>query len=152
MNQLAVGIKNYLPHRAPMLMVDEITEITQKEVTTTFKIELENIFIKNDKFVESGLIENAAQTCSAIVAQPLFIDDKNFFKKDLKLIGFISAIKNLKVHNLPKVNSVIETKAVLGSRYDTDDFAICTMLCSTFDKKQLLFEAEINLFIQEKKG
>ncbi len=151
MEHQAVGIKNYLPHRAPMLMVDDITEINQKEVTTSFKIEKENIFLKNGKFVESGLIENAAQTCSAIVAQPLFLDDKIFFKKDLKLIGFISAIKNLKVHNLPKVNSVIQTKAVLGSRYDTDDFAICTMNCSIFDKKELLFEAEINLFIQEGK-
>lgn len=152
MEQQAVGIKDYLPHRPPMLMVDDITEINKKEVTTSFKIEKENIFLKNDTFVESGLIENAAQTCSAIVAQPLFLDNKVFFKKDLKLIGFISAIKNLKVHKLPKVNSVIQTKAVLGSRFDTDAFAICTMVCSTFDKNELLFEAEINLFIQEEKS
>ena len=152
MEHKTVGIKDYLPHRPPMLMVDDITEINQKEVTTSFKIEKENIFLKNDTFVESGLIENAAQTCSAIVAQPLFLDNKVFFKKDLKLSGVISAIKNLKVHSLPQVNSVIQTKAVLGSRYDTDDFAICTMVCSTFDKKELLFEAEINLFSQEEKS
>jgi len=151
MEQQAVGIKSYLPHRAPMLMVDNITEITQNEVTTSFKIEKENIFLKNGIFLESGMIENAAQTCSAIVAQPLFLDNKIFFKKDLKLIGFISAIKNLKVHKLPKVDTIIQTKAVLGSRYDTDEFAICTMVCSTFEKNELLFEAEINLFIQEEK-
>lgn len=152
MEHLVVGIKNYLPHRPPMLMVDDIIEITQKEVTTVFKIKNDNLFVKNGFFVETGLIENAAQTCSAIVAQPLFLDEKNFFKKDLKLIGFISAIKNLRILSLPKSNSEITTKAILVSRFDTDDFAICTMKCTTFQKKELLFEAEINLFIQEKKS
>lgn len=152
MEHLVVGIKNYLPHRPPMLMVDDIIEITQKEVTTVFKIENDNLFVKNGFFVETGLIENAAQTCSAIVAQPLFLDEKNFFKKDLKLIGFISAIKNLNILSLPKSNSEINTKAALVSRFDTDDFAICTMKCTTFLGEELLFEAEINLFIQEKKS
>lgn len=133
-------------------MVDEITEISQKEVTTIFKIKNDNLFVKNGFFAESGLIENAAQTCSAIVAQPLFLDEKNFFKKDLKLIGFISAIKNLSILSLPKSNSEIITKAMLVSRFDTDDFAICTMKCTTFQEKKLLFEAEINLFIQEEKS
>lgn len=132
-------------------MVDDITEITPKEVTTVFNINQENLFVINGNFVESGLIENAAQTCSAIVAQPLFLDKKTFFKKDLKLIGFISAIKNLNVISLPKSNSEITTKAVLGSRFDTNDFAICTMKCTTYQENKLIFEAEINLFIQEEK-
>jgi 3-hydroxyacyl-[acyl-carrier-protein] dehydratase len=152
MEHLVVGIKNYLPHRPPMLMVDEILEITQKEVTTVFHIKKDNLFVQDGIFMESGLIENAAQTCSAIVAQPLFLDDKNFFKKDLKLIGFISAIKNLNIIALPKSNSDITTKAMLLSRFDTEEFAICTMKCITFEKNKLLFEAEINLFIQEVKS
>lgn len=135
-----------------MLMVDDIIEISKNEVTTVFKIQKDNIFLKDNLFLESGLIENAAQTCSAIVAQPLFLDDKNFFKQDLKLIGFISAIKSLKVYSLPKAGTSIFTNAVLGSRLDTDEFAICTMKCTTFQEKELLFEAEINLFIQEDKS
>lgn len=135
-----------------MLMVDEITEISQNDVTTIFKIKNDNLFVDNGVFTESGLIENAAQTCSAIVAQPLFLDEKNFFKKDLKLIGFISAIKNLKVLSLPESNSEITTKATLVSRFDTDDFAICTMKCTSFWENKPLFQAEINLFIQETKS
>lgn len=146
-----IDIKKYLPHRAPMLLVDTILSIDENEVVTTFKINSDNIFLKNDTFVESGLIENAAQTCSAIVAQPLFTSKKKFLKNDLKVIGFISAIKNLKVHQLPAVSSEIHTKGVLGSRFDTDDYALCTMHCTSFHKEELLFEAEINLFIQEEK-
>lgn len=146
-----IDIKKYLPHRAPMLMVDNIFYIDDHEVVTTFKVDENNLFVKNHTFLESGLIENAAQTCSAIVAQPLFTSTKKFLKKDLKVIGFISAIKNLKVYQLPEAGSLLKTKAVLGSRFDTDDYALCTMLCSTFQDENLLFEAEINLFIQEEK-
>lgn len=151
MQTQTVDIKKYLPHRTPMLMVDEIISIDDHQVVTTFKIQKDNIFVKRNTFVESGLIENAAQTCSAIVAQPLFTSTKKFLKKDLKVIGFISAIKNLKVHQLPQMGSLLQTKAVLGSRFDTDDYALCTMFCSTLHEENLLFEAEINLFIQEEK-
>ncbi len=151
MQTQTIDIKKYLPHRAPMLMVDDILSINDHEVVTSFKITKGNLFLKSNIFVESGLIENAAQTCSAIVAQPLFTSTKRFLKKDLKVLGFISAIKNLKVHQLPKTGSLLQTKAVLGSRFDTDDYALCTMFCTTFQKDNLLFEAEINLFIQEEK-
>lgn len=151
MQTQTIDIKKYLPHRAPMLMVDDIFSIDDNEVVTTFKINKDNLFVKNDIFVEFGLIENAAQTCSAIVAQPLFTSTKNFLKKELKVIGFISAIKSLKVYQLPQAGSLLQTKAVLGSRFDTDNYALCTMICRTFQKEDLLFEAEINLFIQEGK-
>lgn len=151
MQTQSVDIKKYLPHRTPMLMVDEIISIDDHQVITNFKIQKNNIFVKNNIFLESGLIENAAQTCSAIVAQPLFTSTKKFLKKELKVIGFISAIKNLKVHQLPQTESLIQTKAVLGSRFDTDDYALCTMFCSTLHEENLLFEAEINLFIQEER-
>ncbi len=59
-NNKVIEIQNYLPHRSPMLMVDIITEINQKSVTTNFEVKRDNLFIVDGVLTESGLIENAA--------------------------------------------------------------------------------------------
>jgi 3-hydroxyacyl-[acyl-carrier-protein] dehydratase len=144
-----IAIQNYLPHRAPMLMVDFIFELSHQEVKTVLEIKKDNIFVENDVFAEIGLVENAAQTCSAIVGQSFFLDENQEVKLDVKVIGFISGIKKVKVHDLAKVGDVIQTNSVLVSRFDTDGYSICTMSSETYIEDKLIFEAEMNLFIQE---
>lgn len=145
-----IEIQNFLPHRAPMLMVDVVLELSNQKVKTVFEIKGDNLFVADDYFVETGLIENAAQTCSAIVGQTFFLDDNNNVKENVQVIGFISGIKKINIHKLPKVGEVIRTEAVLNSRFDSDNYCICTMKCETFVGEEILFETEINLFIQEK--
>lgn len=144
-----VDINNFLPHRAPMLMVDLILEMDDERVETIFEIKPHNIFVKNDCFIESGLIENMAQTCSAIVAKDYFIDENNNIKPGVNVIGFISAIKTLKIHSLPQVGSKIVTKAILVSKFITDSYTLCTINCKTFRSEEIVLEGEITLFIQE---
>lgn len=147
----SVNINDFLPHRAPMLMVDVLEEITDSSVISIFKIDDKNVFVENNYFSEVGLIENAAQTCSSIVGQTFFFTEENEIKDDVKLVGFISGIKKASVFKLPMVNQTIKTSATLVSRFDSDDYSICTMKCETFHDENLLLEAEINLFIQEVK-
>jgi predicted hotdog family 3-hydroxylacyl-ACP dehydratase len=151
MNTL-IDIKNYLPHRAPMLMVDMILMMDNEKVETIFEIKEDNIFTNKNTFIESGLIENAAQTCSSIVAKDYFVDENNEDKDGVDVVGFISALKTLKIYSLPKVGSIIITKANLISKFVTDDYTLCTMSCKTFEKEALLLEGEINLFIQQNKA
>ncbi len=144
-----IDIKNYLPHRTPFLMVDMILIMDEEKVETIFEIKGDNIFIQNNTFIEAGLIENAAQTCSSIVAKDYFVDENNQDKSDVDVVGFISAIKSLKIHKLPEVGSTIKTISTLVSKFVTDDYSLCTMSCQTFNNEELLLEGEINLFIQE---
>ncbi|EKT3957418.1 ABC transporter permease [Flavobacterium psychrophilum] len=144
-----INIKNYLPHRKPMLMVDMILIMDDEKVETIFEIKGDNIFIQNNTFIEAGLIENAAQTCSSIVAKDYFVDENNEDKSGVDVVGFISAIKTLKIHKLPEVGSTIKTISTLVSKFVTDDYSLCTMSCKTFNNEELLLEGEINLFIQE---
>lgn len=146
-----ININDFLPHRAPMLMVDHLIEITATSVTSVFKIKEDNVFVENNYFSEVGLIENSAQTCSSIVGQTFFFTSDNEVRDDVKLVGFISGIKKATVFMLPKVDETIKTLATLVSRFDSDDYSICTMKCETFQDENLLLEAEINLFIQEVK-
>lgn len=145
----AVDIQNYLPHRAPMLMVDLILNIDSGSVETVFLIEENNIFVQNNIFIEAGLIENTAQTCSAIVGKKYFFDDNGIENENVNVIGFISALKSVKIHALPKVGDTITTKANLVSKFTGDDYTLCTMSCQSVVEDQILLECEINLFIQK---
>lgn len=144
-----VDIQNYLPHRAPMLMVDLILDIDSNFVETTFLIKKDNIFIDNNIFIEAGLIENTAQTCSSIVGKKYFFEEDGTENENVNVLGFISAIKNLKIHLLPKVGDTIITKATLVSKFEGDDYTLCTMHCESLWGHKLLLECEINLFIQK---
>lgn len=146
-----VDIKKYLPHRTPMLMVDLILKMDDEQVETVFEIKGGNIFLENDFFTESGLVENMAQTCSSVVAKDYFIDENYNDKEGVNVVGFISGIKTLKIHNLPQVGDVIYTKALLVSKFITDSYSLCTMKSRTFRAEELLLEGEITLFIQEHK-
>lgn len=150
MEMAPIDINNYLPHRAPMLMVDLILKMDHEIVETIFEIRPDNIFLQNGAFAEAGMIENAAQTCSAIVAKGYYVDENNEDKTDVDVIGFISAIKTLKIHALPKTGSTITTLATFVSQFVTDDYTLCTMNCKTTCAGDLLLEGDINLFIQEK--
>ncbi|KAF2328361.1 ABC transporter permease [Flavobacterium nitrogenifigens] len=149
MKATAVDIQNYLPHRAPMLMVDLILNIDSSSVETVFLVEEDNIFVQNNIFIEAGLIENTAQTCSAIVGKKYFFDDNGLENENVNVIGFISALKNVKIHALPKVGDSIITKADLVSKFTGDDYTLCTMSCKSLLGEQILLECEINLFIQK---
>ncbi len=145
-----LDISKFLPHRAPFLLVDNVLSIDDNHVTTSFFINNNCIFVENNNFIEVGLLENAAQTCSSIVGKSYFEED-DFEGKGTKLIGFISAIKKVTVFSCPKVNTKIITKATLKSRFDTANYSISTLVCTIFDDRVKLLTCEMNLFIQEVK-
>jgi len=144
----AIDIANFLPHRAPLLMVNNVLALDNSMVQTSFEITSDCIFVENNTFTEVGLIENAAQTCSAIVGSSFF-DDDDIEGKKTKLIGFISAIKKVVVKAVPKVGETIVSKANLKSRFDAEGYSICTLECIVHEGQQELLSCEMNLFIQE---
>ena len=113
-----VNINHFLPHRAPMLMIDVLKQLTTTSVTSVFEINSSNVFVENNFFSEVGLIENAAQTCSCIVGKSYFLTRDNEIKENVKLVGFISGIKKATVFMLPMVNQTIKTSATLVSRFE----------------------------------
>jgi hypothetical protein len=129
-------------------MVTKIIGINKETVTTEFKISEDCIFVKDNKFSESGIIENAAQSCSAIVGQDFFaVDDLD--GKGNNVIGFISGIKRANIFLLPKAGETLTTKAQLLSNYNSGNFSICTMECKIYTGKELVADCELNFLIQE---
>lgn len=148
-HQNITDIQKYLPHRAPMLMVDTIDYIDAERVETSFCITSENPFLAQDFFSEVGLIENAAQTCSAIVGQGYFFDEEFNEIENVEVMGFISAIKSIEVIALPKVATKIVSKATLESKFESDSFTICTMHVEIYQAEALFLKGIMNLYLQK---
>ena len=93
-----IPIQKYLPHQPPMQMVDTIISITNTDILTEFFIDEKNIFVYDDFFSEAGLIENMAQSCSAIIGQfywaILFFKSKSR-KKHYRLYRFYKKNGNM---------------------------------------------------------
>jgi 3-hydroxyacyl-[acyl-carrier-protein] dehydratase len=96
-------ITHFIPQRPPMVMVDELIKSDSTSATTTFYILPENIFVEARKFTESGLIENIAQTAAAMVGHQCAL------QKIPVPIGFIAAVKDLKINFAPEELSTIRT-------------------------------------------
>ena len=145
-----LDISKFLPHRPPFLMVDKVLSIGDEHVSTSFQIKSDNVFVKDNLFNEIGLVECAAQTCSSIVGKSYFEDD-DFEGLGTKLIGFISTIKSVQLYACAKVGTTIKADARLVSRFDADEYTICTLNCKITDNTKELLSCEMNLFIREVK-
>ncbi len=146
-----IDIRKYLPHRKPMLMVDKLQALTNTKVETKFRISKENIFLKGNTFIESGLIENIAQTCSTISGSAYFqfegeqkIEDIGF-----RILGFISKIEHLEIFELPKVNDTLISVGDMISEVSGDGFSICKMNGKIFCNDHLILECRLNLFLKK---
>lgn len=96
-------IQRYIPQRDPMVMIHQLVEASESHAITQLRIEQENIFVENSEFKEPGLIENIAQTAAAHVGYQCSI-------KDIPVpVGFIAAVRRLKIFELPKLDAVITT-------------------------------------------
>lgn len=144
--EIIVEIRNYLPHREPMLMVDGVWELEEKHILTFFKIKENNIFLEDGKLSEIGVIENAAQTASGIVGWPHFEANKN--NKEYTVAGYISQIRTTEIYTLPPVNAIIVTQGKLISLHQVGDIYNCRMECVTYIEEELIAECNFNLIIQ----
>ena len=89
-------ITNYIPQRPPMVMIHDLEEATDEHAITRLTIEPDNIFLQDGYLAEPGLVENIAQTAAAQVGFQCA-------SRNIPIpIGYIAAIKDLKIYSLPK--------------------------------------------------
>ncbi len=145
---LDIKIQDFLPHKYPMLMLDGVVHISEDSVHTSFFINRENVFIKDNRFIEAGLIENAAQTCSMIVAYPIIEMGGHGPDESKKIMGYISAVQNLEIFALPNAGSTLHTKAELVNRAWLTDFVLCELKCETYENESLVMTTHMKLMLK----
>ncbi|MBN1926983.1 MAG: hypothetical protein JW798_14215 [Prolixibacteraceae bacterium] len=139
MNIEDIDIKELIPQREPVVMVGKLLRATEKSVTTALEISATNIFCQNGYFQECGLIENIAQTAAALNGYAALL------KSTKVKLGYIGAVKNLVIHTLPAVNSVIETTVSLGNQVLNVDIIKGVIR----QNNSVVAECEMKIFVDE---
>ena len=55
-------VKELIPQKEPFVMVDELLLFTEDNLRSRFKVSSANLFVENDFFVESGIIDHMAHS------------------------------------------------------------------------------------------
>jgi predicted hotdog family 3-hydroxylacyl-ACP dehydratase len=62
---MSIALENLLPHRAPMLWIEELTRCTDTEATAIAKFKDDDFAVANGAVLETALVECIAQTVAA---------------------------------------------------------------------------------------
>jgi 3-hydroxyacyl-[acyl-carrier-protein] dehydratase len=132
-------IQNFIPQRAPIVMIDNLIEADEHHAVTSFKVQRDNVFSADGCFMEPGLVENIAQTAAAHAGYQCV-------QKKLPVpLGFIAAIRKLSIQTLPVVDSELKTTVrivnnvmnvtIIEGKVEVSDRMIC--------------QCEMRIFIKE---
>jgi len=132
-------VLQFIPQRPPIVMVDGLLSTDNERSESFFQLTKENILCSEGYFSEAGLIENLAQT--AALKAGFDARQKN---EEVK-VGFIGAVKNLKIYQLPADNQKLKT--TLTVKHNFGNISIIKGETRTEDK--LLAEAELSIFTAE---
>lgn len=91
-------ILSYIPQRPPFVFVDTVEERSEKRASTRYTIPETCPLLSDGILPLSGLMENAAQTCSVIAGNK---------------IAYIGAVKQMEVTRFPHVGETLCTEAVV---------------------------------------
>lgn len=100
----SIDIHTLLPQQEPFVMIGTLIHFEMTKTVTELVVSEDNIFVNDGKFSASGLIENMAQTCAARLGYV----NKYILQKGIQ-IGYIGAIRNMQVYELPNVGDKITT-------------------------------------------
>ena len=97
------NITQYIPQRFPIVMIHDLVEASDTHAVTNLSIEPDNVFVSNGFFAEPGLVENIAQTAAVHIGYQCA-------SKNIPIpIGYIAAIRSLKIKNLAPVGKTVKT-------------------------------------------
>lgn len=132
-------ILQYIPQRAPMVLISRIYKCDEVSVITGFDITDEHIFTQNGKLTESGIIENMAQTAASMAGYEAITN------KSQPRVGFIANIKNLIIDHLPESGNEILTEVSTK----TQVMNVSIIDAKSFCNNQLVATCEMKIFLQE---
>lgn len=137
----SIDVHELLPQQEPFVMIGSLVHFDRALTITETKVQADNIFVDENHFSASGLMENIAQTCAARIGYV----NKFILKKAIQL-GFIGAIRNFEVIELPVIGDVITTRVEVKEEVFGMTLAEATIVCG--DK--LLAKSEMKIAIKER--
>jgi predicted hotdog family 3-hydroxylacyl-ACP dehydratase len=130
-------IQSLIPQRPPFVMIDELIYTDEKVTRTRLQVSGDNIFVENGLFREAGLLENIAQTAATRSGY------SSSNQGEPVKVGYIGAVKNFEVFDLPKIADVLETAISISNQV----FDVTVINGSVTCNNKLLAQCEMKIFI-----
>ena len=130
-------IRGLIPQKAPFVMVDKLLFVDELTTKSSFIIDRDNVFVKKGVFQEAGMMENIAQTAALRAGY--------MAQKDNKPVetGYIGAVKDFEVFNLPKVGDELTTEISIQNQI----FNVTVIEGKVWHSGDLLVQCEMKVFI-----
>lgn len=135
MNPADFNVLDLIPQRPPIVMIDALAIAGEKTARGILTPAESNLFCKNGKLMEPGLIEFIAQTAAA------YSGFKSKIHHTSAGEGYIGAIKNLEIYELPLINTRIESEITIEN--EIVGFTILTG--RIYQKGKLMAECEMRI-------
>jgi predicted hotdog family 3-hydroxylacyl-ACP dehydratase len=128
-----------IPQKPPFVMVGKLLHTDVNITRSSFIVNGDNVFIKDNLFQEAGLMENIAQTAALRAGYLAQIEDKPV------AVGYIGAVSSFEIFDLPKVNDEIVTEITVENQI----FDITVLSGRVWHNKNLMAKCEMKLFISK---
>ncbi|MDR0872974.1 MAG: pseudouridylate synthase [Prevotellaceae bacterium] len=118
-----INIKDLIPQKEPFIMVEKLLHCDLEKTKTSLSIINDNIFVENDAFSQSGIVENVAQTCAARLG---YLNRNQPVK-----IGMIGSINDFEFSGiLPKAGQEIITEISVEAEVGQIILLNASVLCN----------------------
>jgi predicted hotdog family 3-hydroxylacyl-ACP dehydratase len=133
------NILSLIPQQPPFVMVDKLLFCDEMITRTTFMVTEDNVLVFNGVLSEAGLMENIAQTAASGAGYLAKMENKQ------AAIGYIAAVKNFEVFDLPKVNDELITEVKIENQV----FDVTIISGTVKHNDKIIAQCEMNIFISK---
>lgn len=120
-------------------MVGKLLHTDVNITRSSFIVNGDNVFVKDNLFQEAGLMENIAQTAALRAGYLAQIEDNPV------AVGYIGAVSSFEIFDLPKVDDEIITEITVENQI----FDITVLSGRVWLNKNLMAKCEMKLFISK---
>lgn len=135
-------IRQLIPQRSPIVMVDKLLWVRGDEAMCQLTVREDNYFLEADgRMAEVGLIEHIAQSASAFAGYRA-MENSNATEPP---VGYIGEVKHFHVSHRPTVGDTLQTTITMGPEVQGVTIIQGRTLCG--DK--LAAETQMKIFIKD---
>lgn len=132
------GIRELIPQRDPIIMVDTFYGATDDEADTGLTIADDNLFCSEGFFREPGLVEHIAQSASAFAGYQAKV------KNEPTPLGFIGEVKKFRIHFLPRSGDELRTHI----RIISEALGVSLLAAETMVNGEVAAQCQMKIFIK----
>ncbi|MDR0700613.1 MAG: hydroxymyristoyl-ACP dehydratase [Tannerella sp.] len=134
----SVKIKELIPQREPIIMLDAFYGATESEADTGLVVSNDNLFCNDGIFMEPGLVEHIAQSASAFAGYKAKAANKP------APVGYIAEVKGFRIHFLPHAGDCLRTHI----RIISEVLGVSLLTAETKVEEEVVARCQMKIFIK----